>query len=268
MASFFDVTLGKETEFRRVLADAGFTVEIVDMIIKTPSLARKMLDTIQAHNPSDRFAWYAPLLRTLDEQKALLLKLNGRMPRLQRVPLSWFTNLGTKSDHIQTVEDLEFFFVVPGMLEETWYFNQRLIEFMQPSISVGTFDRDEKHLRLDPNAVTYKPGIHRVRINLVDNWLPGIERSVDVVRHRAATSGRKLAGIEAIGAYGLQDPKLLQSQNGETLPFCDLAGLQQGDSFSLAPSLQWKQNILEADFDVWESKVPDDGSAAPTILKY
>jgi len=213
------------------------------------------------------FTQFASLLYSLDEQKERLLRLNGQLPKEQRFPASWLT-IDTTSNHVQSVEDLEFFFVVLSTLEKTWNFNQKLIELTQPGIWDSGFGKDETQMRLDPNTVVYKPGIHRVRINLVDNWLPESSRSVDQVRFHASEGGKKLAGIEVIGAYGLQDPKLLQSQDGEALPYCDLAGLQQGVGFAQVPYFSWSRYGRWALFCSCQSGFVDARFAAPSLREY
>jgi hypothetical protein len=204
------------------------------------------------------------LLCSLDAQKELLLRLNRQMPKELQCPASWL-DLDTASDHVQSVEDLEFFFVVLSTLKETWDFNQGLIKLTQPGIWDSGFGKDEAQMRLDPNAVVYEPGIHRVRINLVDNWLPEGGRSVDRVRLHASAGSKKLAAIEAIGVYGLQNPELLQLQDGETLPFCDLAGLQQGGGFAQVPLFFWSRGYSEACFGSLSSGNVVANSAAPSV---
>ncbi len=48
MASFYDITVGQQVEFMRVLASAGFTAEDVAHIIKKPGLASVMYASIQS----------------------------------------------------------------------------------------------------------------------------------------------------------------------------------------------------------------------------
>lgn len=47
MASFFDITVGQQIEFQRLLASAGFTDEHIARIIKEPTLASMMFTSIQ-----------------------------------------------------------------------------------------------------------------------------------------------------------------------------------------------------------------------------
>lgn len=268
MTRLFELPVGKNHAFLLALQNQGFTLEQAEDVINDPSKAKLIVDALQPTPSVRSFTRFASLLYSLDEQKALLLRLNGQLPKEQRFPASWLTKLDTTSDHVQSVEDLEFFFVVLSTLEKTWNFNQKLIELTQPEIWDSGFGKDETHLRLDPNAVAYKSGIHRIRINLVDNWLPESGRSVDQVRFHASAGGKKLAGIEVIGAYGLQDPKLLQSQDGETLPYCDLAGLQQGDGFARVPSFDWDRGDRRARFRSWRSDGVDADYAAPSLREY
>ncbi len=208
-------------------------------------------------------------LYPLHKQQELLLRLNMQMPKGLQVPTSWIKSLDATTDHVQSVQDLECFYVVRSTLEETWNFNQKLIELTQPVTQDSGFCKDDSQLQLHKSAWGYTAGIYRVRINLVDNWSPDKERSVDDVRRNAATTGKLLAGIEAVGAYGLQDPALFQSQDGKTLPYCDLAGLQQGDGFAQVPdfSLWWWSLGREARFGVRQSDEVTTGRSAPSLVE-
>lgn len=267
MTRLFELPVGKNHAFLLALQNQGFTLEQAEDVINDPSKAKLVVDALQPTPSVRSFTQFASLLYSLDEQKALLLRLNGQLPKEQRLPASWLTKLDTTSNHVQSVEDLEFFFVVLSTLEKTWNFNQKLIELTQPGIWDSGFGKDETQMRLDPNTVAYKPGIHRVRINLVDNWLPESGRSVDQVRFHASEGGKKLAGIEVIGAYGLQDPKLLQSLDGEALPYCNLAGLQQGD-FAHAPSLTWNRYYRRVYLFPSQSDGVYANYAAPSLREY
>ena len=268
MTRLFELPVGKNHAFLLALQNQGFTLEQAEDVINDPSKAKLVVDALQPTPSVRSFNQFESLLYSLDEQKELLLRLNEQLPKEQRFPASWLTKLDTTSNHVQSVEDLEFFFVVLSTLEKTWNFNQKLIELTQPGIWDSGFGKDETQMRLDPNTVVYKPGIHRVRINLVDNWLPESGRSVDQVRFHASEGGKKLAGIEVIGAYGLQDPKLLQSQDGEALPYCDLAGLQQGDGFAQVPGFNWNRSLRKAGFYSWRSDYVDANFAAPSLREY
>ena len=269
MTRLFELPVGKSHAFLLALQNQGFTLEQAEDVINDPSKAKLVVDALQPTPSVRSFNQFESLLYSLDEQKELLLRLNEQLPKEQRFPASWLTKLDTTSNHVQSVEDLEFFFVVLSTLEKTWNFNQKLIELTQPGTwNPGFFGKDETQMRLDPNAVVYEPGIHRVRINLVDNWLPERGRSVDQVRFHASEGGKKLAGIEVIGAYGLQDPKLLQSQDGEALPYCNLAGLQQGVGFARVPGFLWYRGNRKARFYSWRSGDVFADFAAPSLREY
>lgn len=267
MASFYDLTIGQQVEFHRILSNAGLSAEMVNGIIKTPSLAKKMLDalTLTLTLEQDKFAQYAHLLKSLDLQILELKELNKRMPKAMRVPDSWFNNLERDDEHVQSVQRLKFYFVVKDTIEETLAYNWKLIELTQPAIYHSGFSTSADRLRLDETARKYSKGIHLVEINLVDNWSPDEGRSVDQVRINAIKIGQKLAGVEAIAAYALQDPKLLQAQDGKNLPYCDLAGLQQGGGFGQVLGFYWDSSDRKACLDSWGSGSVDLGSAAPSV---
>lgn len=58
MASFFDITIGQQIEFQRVLASAGFTDVDIARIIKEPSLASAMYVAIQPTVTAVQTSWY------------------------------------------------------------------------------------------------------------------------------------------------------------------------------------------------------------------
>lgn len=60
MASFYDLSIGKEIEFKRILADAGLSTEMVEKVIRCPYLGRKMVDAIdepQQASPRSPIPW-------------------------------------------------------------------------------------------------------------------------------------------------------------------------------------------------------------------
>jgi len=66
MASFYDITIGQQVEFQRVLAKAGFTDADIARIIKDPSVASKMYAAIQPQivDAGTPLAWW----RTPEQQ--------------------------------------------------------------------------------------------------------------------------------------------------------------------------------------------------------
>jgi len=185
-----------------------------------------------------RFARYAVYLRTLYMQLEGLNILNSQMQGL-RIPDSWFDGHDIISNHEQSVEDLETFFVVKDTLQETLQYSWELIKLTQPKVSNISFAIDAQNLRLASNAMVYKPGIHKVRISLVDYWAYKDGQTINKVRKPASASRTKLVGAEVVGAYALQDPQLLRLQDGIHLPHCKLTGLQQGHDFDNVPFFYW-----------------------------
>ena len=118
-------------------------------------------------------------------------------------------------------------------------------------------------MRLHRTAHRYEPGIHRVWINLVDNWDPEKGRTVDAVRARTV---RELAAVEAVGAYGLQDPRLYQSQDGVNLPYFDCAGLEQGVGFRRVPDSLWNEFNREVFFRSLSADSVSRRYAAPSLV--
>lgn len=219
-------------------------------------------DYIEQFYPARGYGRYDQYLHSLGDQLQLLRDLNQRMPSKLRVPDAWL-DLDTASERSQGVEDLEFFYVHRDTLEATWAFNQKLVELTQPSILDSGFGKDAANMQLHRTAHVYAPGIHRVRINLVDNWDPKKGRNIDQVRERTT---KELAAVEPIGAYALQDPRLYQSQDGENLPYFDMAGLEQGVGFAHVPCSHWVRLDREACFDACLSGSVPRGYAAPSLV--
>lgn len=270
MASFFKLTVGQQTEFNRILSDAGFSKEMVEAIIAKPSIASGIVKSVQAAQDDlakDRFARFAHLLRPTSRQAADLCKLNEKMNKDMRVPDSWLDNLETDDEHVQSLERLKVYFVVKDTLKETLAYNWKLVGLTQPAIYHSGFSTNAANLRLDKTACDYAPGVHLITINLVDNWEPQNGRSVDQVRRSALATGQKLAGIEVLAAYALQDPRLLQSQDGKNLPYCNLAGLQQGDGFGQVLDLRfrWNSGYCKACLNSWFSCCVYRDCATPSV---
>lgn len=213
--------------------------------------------------PQRDFSRYNQYLRPLDKQLEFLWKLTPKLPEALRVDSSWL-DVDTTSDHVQSVEDLEVFFLVSDTLEKTLALNWELIKLTQPAVYHSGFETDAANLRLGPNTRWYEPGLHRVRINLVDNWDPKQGRSIDQVRTRVAGTDTLLASIEPIGAYAVHS-ELFQQQDGENLPYCDLAGLQQGRGFAQVPRFSWDGFSSRACLDSWGSGGAYGIYAAPSL---
>lgn len=219
----------------------------------------------------DKFAQFTHLLRSLEEQAIELRKLNKQMPKKMQVPDAWFDNLDTISDHVQLIEDLEFFFIVPlGPLKEVIEYQLKLIELTQPGIWRSSDFRDEtKGAYLDETVdknMFEQCGIFRRRINLVSYWDSKNGNSVDQARQHASANGILLAGLAAIGAYAAQEPELYQSQDGEKLPYFDIADLRSGDGGSYAFYSGWNSGNREACFRSYRSDNVDRHCAVPSFV--
>ncbi len=187
-------------------------------------LEHKSLD--RSAEPDTRFDRFTQYLLSLEDQRNLLEVLDVSVWDGQIKSAGWFDKLDTASDHIQSVDDLEIFYIEFGSPEknvEMWW---RAFTANQPNVwRWAGLKTDAEHLRLHPEAHEYQPGIHRIRINLVANWEPQNGRSVLQIRERAAVSGETLAHAEVLAAYAVHD-ELLRQQDGENLPYADMAGFE------------------------------------------
>ena len=175
------------------------------------------------------------------------------------------------SDHVQSIEDLEFFFVVPtGALKKVIEYQVELVKLTQPGIwRSSDFDSEIDDAYLDDTAAKgmyLKPGIYRRRINLVSYWDPKNGSSIDSAREKALASGTLLAGLSAVGAYALQDPELYQKQDGQNFPYFDIAELRSGDGGSKAVYSDWRSDDREVSFDSGRSGYVSQGYAQPSFV--
>ena len=195
---------------------------------------------------------YSQYLLPLDKQLDNLRILNNQMPDELRLDEGDFDKVKTRSDHTQMVNDLEFLFVAKSTLQETMLYALRLIELTQPSINYhNSFKMNVGCISLDPSAFidAYRnPGIRILHINLVgDKWSTSIKRgSIELLRAEALRRRIRLAAIEPILAYGLQKPEFLQAQDGNELPFCSLAGIQQGNDPLYVPNFRWETSYSKS----------------------
>jgi len=221
----------------------------------------------------DTFAAYTVLLSSLSVQATRLRNLNKKMPRSMRVPDCWFDNLDTNSDHIQTIEDLEFFFVVPSIkLEKVVMYQIKLIELTQLGLllTAGTKRAIKKSYidGLTDGNIYAKPGIHKLRVNLVSYCKPEERVTANFAKKHAQKHNIDFAGIPAIGAYAIQEPLLYKLVDGDKIPYFDIIELR---SHSIKRAfycfnLIWNVNygvLIGLHYDNY-----DDGcTARPTLIR-
>lgn len=259
--TFFSTTVGQDIEFKRVLADCGWTSKDIDKVIKHPSIASDMLlavrgvvATTSRPRRSSRFAQYKQHLNSLAEQKALLVAFNSQAGDLA-VPSRWLEVLSTSSRHTQSLENLEVFVVWCGTLERTLRYAMALMKFSQGKIWDSGFDKSVDRMRLHERAFAYdEVGVYRVRVNLVDNWNPEKSRSVrDVYDLAAAKPDHLMTSVEGVFAYALQKRELIRLQDGTNLPYTDCPGIQQGDGFAQAVYFSWHRINEEVYFGSYDA---------------
>lgn len=261
MASFYEITIGDQIEFQRRLSDAGLSTEDVDRIKKDPTLASAMVKALREEQPKVDFVQFNCLLNGLADQKKVLARVDAQLPRKLRLGAKLINGLETASDHVQTLEDLETFVVIKPTLEETWCYKQAFIGAVQPMTWETGFDKSQMELHSTAYQ-DYEPGIYLVRVNLVANWVPGKARSVREVRQSATGT---LASTEAMDAYMLQQPALLQAQDGDKLPYVDCAGIESGDRPVKAPVFRWNDFYRGVYFGSWDVGHVGRNSATPAL---
>lgn len=226
-ASFFNLTLGKIQQFHKVITNGGLDGEMVETLIKYPHLAEVMVQAVQDGLQEHLFGRFRENLHCLETQLIFLKTLNDELRVSERVPAEWFEGLDVSSDHIQQVYDLEVFFVVRETPQETWDYYRALFGRAFPDLD----DYSElESVYLAEEAREYEPGIHRIRLNLVDFWKPGRGQSARNARYwiketnQETPTGKWLAGTEVLAAY-LGHPELLSMQGPGDFPGAVLAGL-------------------------------------------
>lgn len=266
----FTLKIGEGHELLLALQKAGLTAAQARRFIDDPAYAKRWVDQLLKQE-IDQFSKYAKLLYPISRQAEYLRSLNNQMPKGMSVPDIWFTQLDTNSDHVQCVQDLEFFFVVPaGSIKKVIEYQIKLVELTQPRVWISPdFISEVDGAYLDDTAdksMFAKPNIYRCRINLVSYWDPKNYSSVDKARQHASANGIFLAGLAAIGAYAAQDPVLYQSQDGENLPFFEIADIRSGDGGSRVFYSFWTRYDREVCFQSDGSGYANRENARPLVL--
>ena len=237
----------------------------------SPLVARRPLqDIVEGKFPADtRFERYAGLLLPLSEQVKLLGQYDndywgGRIRRKIKL-----FEIDTTSDHVQSVDDLEILHVEFGSIEETVEMWWKVFVGEQPdSWRWDGLKLDTEHIRFSPNTTKYEPGVHRVRINLVAHWEPEDGRTVEEVRKQASDTHEILAHSEVLSAYGLHSA-LLREQDGENLPYADMAGYEATvpgkDAWQRVPYLRWDRFGRQVGLSAYWSDYRFQKWAAPVL---
>lgn len=171
-----------------------------------------------------------------DRYNAMLLSVADQLARLRDYNKLYWDNVLTDEhfecvnwgpdglQHEQQVDDLLLLYVDFGSPEATFEAWWKVLCGTQPgNYRWDQLRTDVDHLKLHSRTREYGFGIYTVHINLVAHWEPEDGRNVIQVREQAEVNDELLAHAEAMAAYGLH-PELLQQQDGENLPYVDLAG--------------------------------------------
>jgi len=254
--SFFKITVGQQQEFHRILGEIGFGDDEVTAVIKSNKPALKLASLVAkfvggelvfpeaAANHS-----YDRLLPSLSEQAVVTIagleKFGAKVGLSKKQVKSLCTKLKSikDSDHIQTITDCKVVVVWLGNLRATVRFYQMLVEDRQVEAGAnpnwyGT-DFEKLLMELDGTAYQYgtDPGVFIADgLNAIDNWNPEDGSSVDKARQNA--QGREnyyLASVEALALYATASAELYRAQDGENLPYYDLAGIRSGDGLDGSP---------------------------------
>jgi hypothetical protein len=267
MASLYDITKGEDVELYRILSQAGFDAEMARTTIKQPELADSMVGALREQlapiATGGRFGYLLSVEKQLDILRGYDHYLWGGCLE----PEGWL-DIDTSSDHVQSLDDLEILYVDFGSPQKNfanWY---KVLDVTHLNVwrSVD-LKTDEMHLRLGSNTHQYAPGIHRIRINLVANWLTK-DRSVLEVREQAARSGEFLAHCEVLAAYAMHG-ELLKQMDGTKLPFAFLAGFETTVPGSVpwtrVPCLAWDRIHRKVRLDAWWAGLYNSYWGSPVV---
>lgn len=237
----------------------------------SPLAARQPLqDIIEGRfSASNRFDRYKPHLLGLEDQLNLWEVLDANVWNGQVKANGWFDSVDTTSNHIQSVDDLEIFYIEFGSPELNIEAYWKAIKVNQPNVwRYNGLKTDPEHFRLAPQARQYEPGIHRIRINLVAHWEPEDGRSVSQVRQQASLMSEAVAAAEVMAAYAVQY-ELLRQQDGRNLPYADMAGYEAtvpgAEAWAGCPYIYWNQVIREVSLDAGWSDSVNDYWAVPVL---
>jgi hypothetical protein len=224
----------------------------------------------EQRNKPEKLSDFDRHLRPLDQQLVSLRQINDLVPPNLQIPQDWIDqalqsiNL-EPIDNEQSVDKLKTLFVSWGTdrdnIKKTFEYNRFLLNISQER---PCLERNLGRLSLHISALEYEKGIHLVDINLVDYWPIWFSQSVYELRERAKLDNKKLAAIELLGAYALQNSELLVSCDGERFPYFNLAGLRHNEHDVLHVKLGKKDEsvfILPVSEDVYGN----DGYSTPTV---
>ena len=149
------------------------------------------------------------------------------------------------------------FFLWLGDLHTTFKFYSLMVEDRQKQAGGANenwYGTDFAKLRMEFDKTAYQypdePGVYLVDgLSLVDNWDPQNGPSVDKARFNASEkSNYYLASLEALALYAVADPELYRAQDGEKLPYYDMAGIKAGDFLDYAPYSHWLADSRQVHF--------------------
>lgn len=234
MASFYDTTIGEQVEFQRVLARAGFDFEDVRRIIKNPSLAKNMLDSLRNDTVSILTSW-----SRLEKQ---LKQLRREAPA--DVPAKWFdVDTSRYYPHTPNAQPLAVLKLPAGDgmsgVHRTFAFYVRLIrermERMGNSLDCQSALRPyPDYLRLAPK-VTHEPGLRIISFDPAPFDEPENKHSVlDLWGSQADLAGPEVLAALALTNYG-------PTMNHEDRPTMEMPGYQvsNGNEWSRRAYASW-----------------------------
>ncbi len=217
MASLYDMTTGRDIEFKRVLSAAGMDLEMANAIIDSPRgiLGREMVAWLSEQvgnnalfvSPDQQITnlrqWmdFGHLQGFTEEDFDSVLEAKGKLPNPVGLTVPVLVPyLGKVGDTFDALWD-----VVESVYDEHW---------RNPGLK-----SDKRHLRLLEGIEHPGKCLRWEIINLGAHHEPKNGREVRNVRG----AGSAHAGVLAAVAHF---PKWVEAMDGETVPYADIAGYQ------------------------------------------
>ncbi|MDR1033133.1 MAG: hypothetical protein LBL84_03960 [Candidatus Nomurabacteria bacterium] len=289
---FFKVTVGQLSEFHRVLGEMGFGDEEVKAVLHADTPAVKLAE-LMVQLVGGEFVFpeaivirdYDHLLPSLCAQAEVTisgLQKFGRQLGLSHDQLIRLCNSLRGMDHkrggrAQTIADCQVVIAWLGSLCTTVHFYQMLVEDRQVTAGAAAnwYGADFDKLRMEFDETAYRYGTDADvfvadGVNLVDNWDRENGSSVNQARATARAKRQDgeeyyLISIEALVLYATADPKLYRSQDGESLPYYDMAGIRSGGVLVESPFSIWHAGDRQVIFNSFRAGCVRRDVARPSL---
>ena len=244
MASLHQLTIGEDTEFKRVLATAGFDAETIRKINKNPDIVSVMLTAVRQH-PAFRLIHgrFTPLADKLE----MIKSWPGIKPEDVDAALKAAMENGTIAGYETEVGKNPFLDILVTVYRESIpatlvYARERMQEAWGEKYYEWTEayaqNVDDERVKAVPGAKPFIP--NRIVIEVVDfgaNW----NRKDGLILEDVQKAQAPQLADFAVIYNAVQSPEWLRQMDGEKVPYALVAALllsvPGGDSWRYSPSV-------------------------------